>query len=108
MISGANALVEPGRIHPIFLEGKLLPLQAKAAAELGLKDGQVVQGNVRLQHDQPMLMLQGKAFAVPGLLASQVIFTCVPYCLIALQAQCQFSTAATFSIWSTGCVVKPS
>ena len=72
MISGANALVEPGRIHPIFLEGKLLPLQAKAAAELGLKDGQVVQGNVRLQHDQPMLMLQGKAFVVPGLLASQV------------------------------------
>jgi hypothetical protein len=72
LISGANALVEPGRIHPIFLEGKLLPLQAKAAAELGLKDGQVVQGTVRLQHDQPMLMLQGKALAVPGLMASQV------------------------------------
>ena len=72
MISGADALVAPGRIPTIYLEGKLLPLQASTAAELGLKDGQVVQASIRLQQDQPMLMLQGRALPVTGLLASQV------------------------------------
>jgi hypothetical protein len=52
LISGAEALVAPGRIHPIFLEGKLLPLQGSPAAELGLKDGQVIQATVRLQPTQ--------------------------------------------------------
>jgi hypothetical protein len=72
MISVADALAAPGRIPTIYLEGKLLPLQASTAAELGLKDGQVVQASVKLQQDQPMLMLQGKALSAPGLLASQV------------------------------------
>ena len=72
LISGAEALVSPGRIHPIFLEGKLLPLQPNSAADLGLKDGQIVQASVRLQHDQPMLVLQGKTLPVPGLQMSQV------------------------------------
>ena len=72
MISVADALAAPGRIPTIYLEGKLLPLQASTAAELGLKDGQVVQASVRLQQDQPMLMLQGRALPAPGLLASQV------------------------------------
>lgn len=56
LISGAEALVAPGRIHPIFLEGKLLPLQGSPAAELGLKEGQVIQATVRSQHGQPMLI----------------------------------------------------
>ena len=43
MIKGAEALVSPGRVHPIYLEGKLLPLEAPTAAELNLKDGQVVK-----------------------------------------------------------------
>ena len=72
MISVADALAAPGRIPTIYLEGKLLPLQASTAAELGLKDGQVVQASIRLQQDQPMLMLQGRALPVTGLLASQV------------------------------------
>ncbi len=71
MISGADALFAPGRIPTIYLEGKLLPLQASTAAELGLKEGQVVQASVKLQQDQPMLMLQGRALPAPGLLASQ-------------------------------------
>lgn len=72
MISGAEALIAPGRIHPIFLEGKLLPLQGSPAAELGLKDGQVIQAAVKSQHGQPMLVLQGKSLPLPGLQASQV------------------------------------
>lgn len=72
MITGAEALVAPGRIHPIYLEGKLLPLQASTAAELDLKDGQVVQALVRLHSDQPMLLLKGRLIEVPGLLPSQI------------------------------------
>jgi len=72
LISGADALVAPGRIPTIYLEGKLLPLQASTAAELGLKDGQVVQASVKLFQEQPMLMLQGRTLPAPGLLASQV------------------------------------
>ncbi len=71
LISGAEAYVAPGRVHPIYLEGKL-PLQASTAAELGLKEGQVVQASVKLAHDQPMLMLQGRSLAAPGLQTSQV------------------------------------
>lgn len=72
MITGAEALVAPGRIHPIYLEGKLLPLQASTAAELDLKDGQVVQALVRLHSDQPMLLLKGRLIEAPGLLPSQI------------------------------------
>jgi hypothetical protein len=72
LISGAEALVAPGRIHPIFLEGKLLPLQGSPAAELGLKDGQVVQAAIRTQNGQTMLVLQGRSLPLPGLQASQV------------------------------------
>jgi hypothetical protein len=72
LISGAEALLSPGRINPIFLEGKLLPLQPNSAADLGLKDVQIVQASVRLQHDQPMLVLQGRTLAAPGLQMSQV------------------------------------
>jgi hypothetical protein len=72
LISGAEALVAPGRIHPIFLEGKLLPLQGSPAAELGLKDGQVVQAAIRTQNGQTMLVLQGRSLPLPGLQASHV------------------------------------
>jgi hypothetical protein len=72
LISGAEAYVSPGRINPIYLEGKLPVLLASTAAELGLREGQVVQASVKLEHDQPMLFLQGKTLPAPGLQASQV------------------------------------
>ena len=71
MISGAEAFVAPGRINPIYLEGKLLPSVNKTAAELGLREGQVVQASVKLERDLPMLLLQGKAIPAPGLQATQ-------------------------------------
>ena len=67
LISGAEAYVAPGRIHPIFLEGKLAPMQAATATDLGLRDGQVVQASVKLINDQPMLMLQGRSLPAPSL-----------------------------------------
>lgn len=72
MISGAEALAPQGRTPPIYLEGKLLSFQPNSAADLGLKDGQIVQANVKLHHDQPMLVLQGRTLPAPGLQMSQV------------------------------------
>ena len=66
MMSGAEALVAPNRINPIYLEGKLLTFQASIAQELGLKDGQIVQALVRLHGDQPKLLLQGRLIDVPA------------------------------------------
>ena len=66
MISGAEALVAPNRINPIFLEGKLLTFQASIAQELGLKDGQIVQALVRLHGDQPKLLLKGRLIDAPA------------------------------------------
>ena len=72
MIIGAEANISPGRINPIFLEGKLLPLQPNSALNLGLKEGQIVQASVRLEHEQPMLVMQGKTLPAQGLQLSQV------------------------------------
>ena len=66
MITGAEALVAPNRINPIFLDGKLLTFQASIAQDLGLKDGQIVQAMVRLHGDQPKLLLQGRMIDAPA------------------------------------------
>ena len=66
MMTGAEALVAPNRINPIYLEGKLLTFQASIAQDLGLKDGQIVQALVRLHGDQPKLLLQGRLIDVPA------------------------------------------
>jgi len=66
VITGAEALIAPSRINPIFLEGKLLTFQASIAQDLGLKDGQIVQALVRLHGDQPKLLLQGRMIDAPA------------------------------------------
>jgi hypothetical protein len=66
VITGAEALLAPNRINPIFLEGKLLTFQASIAQDLGLKDGQIVQALVRLHGDQPKLLLQGRMIDAPA------------------------------------------
>ena len=66
MITGAEALVAPNRINPIYLDGKLLTFQASIAESLGLKDGQIVQALVRLHGDQPKLLLQGRMIDAPA------------------------------------------
>jgi len=66
VITGAEALVAPNRINPIYLEGKLLTFQASIAQALGLKDGQIVQALVRLHGDQPKLLLQGRMIDAPA------------------------------------------
>jgi len=66
VITGAEALVAPNRINPIYLDGKLLTFQASIAEALGLKDGQIVQALVRLHGDQPKLLLQGRMIDAPA------------------------------------------
>ena len=66
MITGAEALIAPSRINPIYLDGKLLTFQASIAQDLGLKDGQIVQALVRLHGDQPKLLLQGRLIDAPA------------------------------------------
>jgi len=66
VITGAEALVTPNRINPIYLEGKLLTFQASIAQDLGLNDGQIVQALVRLHGDQPKLLLQGRMIDAPA------------------------------------------
>jgi hypothetical protein len=66
VITGAEALVAPNRINPIYLDGKLLTFQASIAESLGLKDGQIVQALVRLHGDQPKLLLQGRMIDAPA------------------------------------------
>ena len=66
MITGAEALIAPSRINPIYLDGKLLTFQASIAQDLGLKDGQIVQAMVRLHGDQPKLLLQGRMIDAPA------------------------------------------
>ncbi len=66
MITGAEALIAPNRINPIYLDGKLLTFQASIAQDLGLKDGQIVQAMVRLLGDQPRLLLQGRMIDAPA------------------------------------------
>ena len=66
MITGAEALVAPNRINPIYLEGKLLTFETSIAQALGLKDGQIVQAMVRMHGDQPKLLLQGRMIDAPA------------------------------------------
>ena len=66
MITGAEALIAPSRINPIYLDGKLLTFQASIAQDLGLKDDQIVQAMVRLHGDQPKLLLQGRMIDAPA------------------------------------------
>ena len=70
---GAAAEAQPaqGRVQPIFLEGKILPLPAATAAELNLHDGQVVQAIVRAASGEPSLMFRGKLIDMPPALLAQ-------------------------------------
>ena len=68
MITGADALGLPGRSNPLFLEGKLLPIETPIAKALQLRDGQVVQATLRLNGGQPELMLRGRIINTPVLM----------------------------------------
>lgn len=55
----------PGRIHPIYLEGKPFQLETVVARQLGLRDGQTVQASAELRGETLKLLLNGKLFDLP-------------------------------------------
>lgn len=59
MITGAETAHLAPKTPTIYLEGKLPLVVEKTAAELGLRDGQVVQATVEARLDQVRLNLQG-------------------------------------------------
>ncbi len=66
MIEGAQASQSAGRANPIFLEGKLLPLDAAVARALGLKEAEVVQGTVQSGPGGNLaLLLRGRLIDLP-------------------------------------------
>lgn len=77
MIQTAEALPVANRVPTIYLEGRLVSLQASTAAELKLQDAQVVQAAVRLIGGETSLLLKGKMIEAPNIqtaLAGQSIW----------------------------------
>ena len=66
MIEAAGAQQLAGRANPIYLEGKLLPLAAPTAAELNLRNGQIIEAAVRLRDGQAFLHLKGQNLELPA------------------------------------------
>ena len=65
MLSGPEQAALPGRLNPIYLEGRPLALETPVARLLGLRDGQIVQANVELRGEVLKLLLNGKLLDLP-------------------------------------------
>ena len=65
MLSGPEQAALPGRLNPIYLEGRPLALETSVARLLGLRDGQIVQANVELRGEVLKLLLNGKLLDLP-------------------------------------------
>jgi hypothetical protein len=65
MLSGPEQAALPGRLNPIYLEGRPLALETPVARLLGLRDGQIVQANVELRGEALKLLLNGKLLDLP-------------------------------------------
>lgn len=68
MLSGAEQAALPGRLNPIYLEGRPLQLETPIAQQLGLRDGQIVEASVELRGAALKLLLNGKLFDLPAAL----------------------------------------
>ena len=65
MLFGPEQAALPGRLNPIYLEGRPLQLETSIAQQLGLRDGQIVQASVELRGEALKLLLNGKLFDLP-------------------------------------------
>jgi hypothetical protein len=65
MIGAPEQAALPGRLNPIYLEGRPLQLEPVVARQLGLRDGQTVQANVELRGDSLKMLLNGRLFDLP-------------------------------------------
>ena len=65
LLQGVEQAALPGRLNPFYLEGRPLPLAAPIAQQLGLRDGQVVQGAIELRGEMLKLLLNGSLVDLP-------------------------------------------
>ena len=65
MLSGPEQAALPGRLNPIYLEGRPLQLETSIAQQLGLRDGQIVQASIELRGEALKMLLNGKLFDLP-------------------------------------------
>jgi hypothetical protein len=62
---GAEQAALPGRLHPIYLEGRPFVLEMAAARDLGLRDGQIIQATAAMRGDSLKMLLNGRYFDLP-------------------------------------------
>lgn len=65
MMLGPEQAALPGRLNPIYLEGRPLPLETQVARQLGLRDGQTIQASVEVRGEALKLLLNGLLFDLP-------------------------------------------
>ncbi len=65
LLQGVEQAALPGRLNPFYLEGRPLPLAMPIAQQLGLRDGQIVQGTIELRGEMLKLLLNGQLLDLP-------------------------------------------
>lgn len=65
LLQGMEQAALPGRLNPFYLEGRPLPLEQPVARQLGLRDGQIVQGMIELRGENLKLLLNGQLIDLP-------------------------------------------
>jgi hypothetical protein len=65
MLTGPEALAAASRIAPIYLEGRLLPIQDDVSRSLGLSLHDVVRAMVETRAESLVLNLNGRALTLP-------------------------------------------
>ena len=65
MFYGPEQTAPTGRLSPIYLEGRPLPLATPIAQQLGLREGQIIQATIELRGDSLKLLLNGKLLDLP-------------------------------------------
>ncbi len=65
LLQGVEQTALPGRLNPFYLEGRPLPLATAMAQQLGLRDGQIVQGTIEARGAQIKLLLEGRLLDLP-------------------------------------------
>lgn len=64
-MSVTEPIASSGRIHPISAEIRPLQLEVTQAREMGLRDGQIIQGSMELRGESLKLLLNGQLIDVP-------------------------------------------
>jgi hypothetical protein len=67
MLTGSDAIAQipGGKVLPIYLEGRLIPVTNQVGRELGLSINEVVRSVVEVRGDSLAIMINGRAFDLP-------------------------------------------